>query len=178
MVIMKEIMSWLFEDPIVTMAWISFIHAQSNSKKWSNSQMPQMINLPQMNFFYRKTTNKIFVYLLSRFILQNFKKFVEPIQSYGDVPFSDPKWKICPEQIFFGTNHYFDPPIGPFHCAKFIKNPYNTSRVMGQTSPFDAHNHTCTCQHTRHFCLYLFGTLKWRKLKEQKHQIEWLIIFL
>ena len=30
---------------------------------------------------------------------------------------------ICPEQIFFGTNHYyyFHLPIGPFHCAKFKK---------------------------------------------------------
>ena len=28
---------------------------------------------------------------------------------------------ICPEQHFFGTNHYFHfhLPIGPFHCAKF-----------------------------------------------------------
>ena len=30
---------------------------------------------------------------------------------------------ICPKQIFFGTNHYyqFHLPIGPFHCAKFKK---------------------------------------------------------
>ena len=34
-----------------------------------------------------------------------------------------PKWPICPEQNFFGTNHYyyFHLPIGPFHCAKFKK---------------------------------------------------------
>ena len=39
------------------------------------------------------------------------------------MPFSGPKWPICPEQIFFGTNHYyyFHLPIGPFHCAKFKK---------------------------------------------------------
>ena len=35
--------------------------------------------------------NIIFIYLLAPFILQNFKKFLEPIQSYGDVPFSGPK---------------------------------------------------------------------------------------
>ena len=31
------------------------------------------------------------------------------------------KWPISHKQIFFGANHYyyFDPPIGPFHCAKF-----------------------------------------------------------
>ena len=30
------------------------------------------------------------------------KKILEPIQSYEDVPFSSPKWPICPEQNFFG----------------------------------------------------------------------------
>ena len=44
------------------------------------------------------------MYLLAPIILQNLKK-------------------ICPEQNFFGTNHYyyFHLPIGPFHCAKFKK---------------------------------------------------------
>ena len=30
---------------------------------------------------------------------------------------------ICPEETFFGTNHYYylHLPIGPFHCAKFKK---------------------------------------------------------
>ena len=39
------------------------------------------------------------------------------------MPFSGPKWPICHEQNFFGTNHYyyFHLPIGPFHCAKFKK---------------------------------------------------------
>ena len=32
-----------------------------------------------------------------------------------------PKWPICHEQFFWGTNHYyyFHLPTGPFHCAKF-----------------------------------------------------------
>ena len=82
-----------------------------------------IIKLPQMIFFSRKTTNQIFMYLLAPFIMQNFKQFLEPIQSYEDVPFSDPKWPIGPEQKFFGTNHYyyFHLPIGPFHSAKFLK---------------------------------------------------------
>ena len=64
-----------------------------------------------------------FIYLLALFIVQNLKKFLQPIQSYEDVPFLGPKWPICPEQNFFGTNHYyyFHLPIGPFHCAKFLK---------------------------------------------------------
>ena len=64
------------------------------------------------------------MYLLALFILQNFqKKFLELIQIYEDVPFSGPKCPICPEQKFFGTNHYyyFYLPIGPFRCARFKK---------------------------------------------------------
>ena len=34
------------------------------------------------------------------FILQNFKKFSELIQSY-EVPFSGSEWLICPEKFFF-----------------------------------------------------------------------------
>ena len=51
------------------------------------------------------------------------KEFFELIQSYQGVPFSVTKWPICPEQFFFGTNHYyyFHLPTGPFHCAKFKK---------------------------------------------------------
>ena len=61
------------------------------------------------------------MYLLAHFILQNFKKFLATIQSCEDVPFSSPKWPICPEQNFFGTilYYYFHLPIGAFHCAKF-----------------------------------------------------------
>ena len=53
--------------------------------------------------------------------LQISKKFLEAMQSYEDVPFSGLKWPICPEQKFFGINHYyyFHLPIGPFHCTKF-----------------------------------------------------------
>ena len=60
------------------------------------------------------------MYLLASFILQILKKFLEPILSYEDVPFSGPKWPICPEQFFFGTNHYyyFHLPAGPF----FVQN--------------------------------------------------------
>ena len=60
---------------------------------------------------------------LIKFFFKILKKFLEPIQSYEDVPFLGPKWPICPEQNFFGTNHYyyFHLPIGPFHCAKFKK---------------------------------------------------------
>ena len=63
------------------------------------------------------------MYLLVPFTLQNFKKFLGPIQSYEDVPFSGPKWAIGHEQNLFGTNHYyyFHLPTGPFRCTKFKK---------------------------------------------------------
>ena len=65
-----------------------------------------------------------FIYLLALFIVQNVKKFLQPIQSYGDVPFLCPQWSICQEHFFFfGTNnyYYFHLTVGPFHRAKFKK---------------------------------------------------------
>ena len=40
------------------------------------------------------------------------------------VSFSDPKWPICPAQIFFGTNHYyyFHLPIDPFFYLFTVQN--------------------------------------------------------
>ena len=73
---MKEIILWLFKDPINS-GLVQFDHDQSNSKKWPKGHCP--------NFSFCKI----------------FKKFSEPIQSYEDVPFSRPDWLICPEQNFF-----------------------------------------------------------------------------
>ena len=116
--IMKEIMSWMFKDPIVKVAWFNFDCDHWNRKNW-----PKKIKFPQMNFFLQKQliTFSCTYYPLS--FCKILKKFLEPIQSYEDVPFSGPKWPICHEQNFFGTNHYyyFHLPIGPFHCAKFKK---------------------------------------------------------
>ena len=61
--------------------------------------------------------------LLAPFILQIKKKFLELMQSYEDVPFSGPKWSICPGQNIFGASrcYSFPLPIGHFHCAIFQK---------------------------------------------------------
>ena len=53
-VIMKE-NHVLTKDPVVTVAWLNFNQAHSNSKKW-----PKKIKLPQMKFFSQKT-NKVFM---------------------------------------------------------------------------------------------------------------------
>ena len=95
--------------------------------------------------FLVQTIIIIFIYLLALFIVQNFKKILQRIQSYGDVPFLGPKWFICPKQTFFRKiiNIIFNLPISrPFHCAKFKKNSCSGSRVMrmrnfwAQNDPF------------------------------------------
>ena len=69
-VITKKIMSWLFKDPINS-GLAQFHHAQSNSKKWPEGQKD---HIGPNEFFSLETTNKIFMYLLASFILQNLKK--------------------------------------------------------------------------------------------------------
>ena len=71
-------MSWLFKDPINS-GLAQFEHAQWNSNKYIKYQIiANKIKLPQINFF----------------------QLLQLIQSYEDVPFSVPKWPICPEQNF------------------------------------------------------------------------------
>ena len=61
------------------------------------------------------------MYLLATFILQNFKKFLEPIQSYEGVPFSGPKWPICPEQIFLVQTIIILSAYWPLPLCKILK---------------------------------------------------------
>ena len=72
-------------------------HSQSNSKKMA-SRLKRFV--PQMKFFLKKLLIKFSCTYQSLSFCKIFKKFLEPIQSYEDVPFSGPKWPICPEQIF------------------------------------------------------------------------------
>ena len=51
--------------------------------------------------FLVQTTVITFIYLLTLFIVQNFKKILQQIQSYDDALFFGPKWSICSKQIFF-----------------------------------------------------------------------------
>ena len=125
-------MYWLFKDPVVimkkscpdclriqlTVAWLNLTMPSQIVK---NSLNAKRIKLPQMSFFLKKQLIKFScTYWLLSFC-KILKKFLGPIQSYEDVPFSGPEWPICHEQNFFGTNHYcyFHLPIDPFHCAQF-----------------------------------------------------------
>ena len=69
-VIMKEIMSWLFKNPINS-GLAQFDHAQSNSKKWPEGKKDQ---IPQNEFFSQKTTNKNFHVPIGPFHSAKFKK--------------------------------------------------------------------------------------------------------
>ena len=97
-----------------------------------NGLKAKKIKLPKMNFFLEKQLIKFSCTYWPLSFCKILKKFLGPIQSYEDVPFSGPKWPICPEQTFFGINHYyyFHLPIEPFHCAKFKQNSSSGSRVM------------------------------------------------
>ena len=115
--IMKEIMSWMFKDPIVKVAWFNFDCDHWNRKNW-----PKKIKFPQMNFFLQKQliTFSCTYYPLS--FCKILKKFFQPIQSYVDVPFLGPKWPICLEQIFFGEkiiNIIFIYLLAPFIVHNF-----------------------------------------------------------
>ena len=107
------IMSWLYKNQ----QWprsISIMPHQTG-KKW-----PKNINLPKRIFSW-KPTNKSFMYLLAPFILQNSKKFLEPIELWRLVIFR-PKITHLPCIDFFGTNHVLLlPSTGHSHCAKFKK---------------------------------------------------------
>ena len=88
--------------------------------------------------FLVKTVIITFIYLLTIFIMQNLKKFLQRIQSYEDAPFLDPKWSICAKHFFFHS--YL--PISPFHWGKFKKKSSSGSRVSrmhnvwAQNGPF------------------------------------------
>ena len=66
--------------------------------------VPKKVHLPQTIFFL-KIINIILIYLLAPFIVQNFKKFFQQIQSYKDVQFFGPKmapflkWEFFSEKM-------------------------------------------------------------------------------
>ena len=109
------------------MAWLNFDHAQSNSKKW-----PKKIKLPQMTFFSWKTTNKIFMYLLAPFALQDFLKILRADPELWGCVIFGPKVTHLSWTKFFGykpllllLSTYW-----PFSLCKILKNSHSGSRVM------------------------------------------------
>ena len=102
-VIKKEIMSWLFKDPINN-DLAQFDHAQWSSKKWAKCYKDQIV---PNEFFSRKTTNKIFMYLLAPFILHNFRKTLTVDPELRGCAIFRPKIAHLSWTKFFGTNHFY-----------------------------------------------------------------------
>ena len=105
-----------------------------------------------MDFFHEKLLIK-FSCTYQPLSFCKITKFLEPIHSYGDVSFLDPKWSICPEQIFLVQTIIitFIYTLALF-TVQNLKNSYSRSRVMrihhfwAQNSPFAPNN-------------FFFGTL-------------------
>ena len=69
------------------MAWLNL--NMSNQTVKTDLKAKKM-KLPQMLFFSRKTTNKIFMYLLVPFILQNFTKILTGLkEDLQEIPKED-----------------------------------------------------------------------------------------
>ena len=102
------------------MAWLNLTMPNQTVK---NGLKAKKIKLPQMNLFLEKQLIKFSCTYWPLSFGKILKKFLGLIYSYDDVPFSGPKWAICHEQNFFGTNYYycFHLPIGPFNVQNLTK---------------------------------------------------------
>ena len=128
-------MSWPFKDSIVTVAWLSFDHTQSNIKNWL-----EKIKLPQKRFFLKKQLKKFSCTSSSLSLSKINKKTWEQIQSEEDnIPFLFQNDQITLNTIrFLSKNHEynFHVSLGLFHCAKLYNSPYSWPRVVRQDVTF------------------------------------------
>ena len=62
---------------------------------------PKMAYLSWTNFFFGTNHYYYFHLPTGPFHCAKFRKFLQRIQSYEDVPFLNPKWSSCCKQIFF-----------------------------------------------------------------------------
>ena len=87
------------------------------------------------NFFLVQTIIISFIYLLTLFTVQNFKKLLCQIQSYEDT-FLGPIWSTCPEQIFFWKiiNIILISLLAPFIVQNCKKIPPTDPGLWGCTS--------------------------------------------
>ena len=127
-------MPWLFKDPIVTMAWLNFDHARSNSK---NSL--KRSNYPKL-FFFSKNTYKIFMYLSAPFILQNFKKYRRHDPELSGEAFFGPKMAYLSwtKLIWWKPFLLLSSTYWPFSLCKILKKflkriqSYEDAPFLGQ----------------------------------------------
>ena len=104
---------------------------------------PKQPICPEQNFLVQ-TTVITFIYLLTVFIVQNLKKFLQRIQNYDNAPFLRPQWSIYPKQMFFWKiiTIILIYLLAPFIEQNLQKKPSSGSRVMtmcnlwAQNGPF------------------------------------------
>ena len=115
-----------------------------------------------MNFFSQKATNKIFIiysFIIYPFIVQNFEKSLQPIQSYKDVPFLGQKWHICSEHFFWqkplisvSSNYWF------FSLCKTFLKFLEQIQSYEDVPFFDSKWSFCTKQNFEKKFLILFSS--------------------
>ena len=119
---------------------------------WHNLTMPNQtvknrlktkkIKLPQMIFFSLKTTNKIFMYLLTPFILQNFKKILRADPELWGCAIFGPKMAHLSWTKFF----WYKPLLllsstyWPFSLGKTKKKKFLLQIQSYEDAPFWAQN--------------------------------------
>ena len=101
---------FLVQTIIITFIYLLALFIVQNLKNnsYSESRVMRMCHFWAQNGSFTPkicSEKEILISLSSTYWLLSFckilKKFLEPIQSYEDVPFLGPKWSICPKQIFF-----------------------------------------------------------------------------
>ena len=104
------------------MAWLNLTMSNQTVKKGIKAKK---IKLPQMNFFLEKQLIKFSCTYWALSFCKIFKNFLGPIQSYKNVPFSGPKWSICPFRpiklsVYFRTT--MRPSISKYNLVLDILN--------------------------------------------------------
>ena len=83
----------------------------------------KMADLSWTKFFWCKQLLLLFIYLLALFIVQNFKRLLQQIQSYEDASSLGPKSSFAPNNFFLKitTDIIFSYLLAPFIRQNFLK---------------------------------------------------------
>ena len=93
--------NFFLEKQLIKVSYTYWPFHSANSLK--NSFL-DFVHLSWTKFFLVETIIISFIYLLTLFIVQNLKKFLQRIQSYQDAQFLGPKWLIYLNENFFSEN--------------------------------------------------------------------------
>ena len=87
------------------------------------------------NFFLVQSIIITFIYQLVLFFVQNFKDFLQPIQSHEDAPFLGPKWSIYTKPKIFWKiiNTTLIYLLAPFIVRNFLKIATSDPELWGCT---------------------------------------------